>query len=194
MFYLFSLLFTILSKRIYEIIYEITSKINFNLSKDLLLLLFSFIDAWLTRILYQNGLALWTAILFYESCLSIIISLIYTYGMSTGIASIFGSSIFLLGIFLTFIHEMFIHKDSLSPILSHWIIFLWLTYDINISQKKFRAISLFSGMLPSASFYIILNFVIFRLFIFYLLYRRKELSMFRSGRVYSLIPRPRRAF
>jgi hypothetical protein len=142
---------------------------------------FSFLDVWLARIFYQNGLALWAAILFYESCLSIIISIIYIYELSSSTACTVGSCIFLIGLIVAFI-------------LSHWLVFYWLLWDINYVSKNKLSISLYSVTLVPLIYYIILLFIVWRLMLLYLCYREKGLPTFHSGRIYSLLDTPTTAF
>jgi hypothetical protein len=155
---------------------------------------FSFLDVWLARIFYQNGLALWAAILFYESCLSIIISIIYIYELSSSTACTVGSCVFLIGLIVAFIHEIFQNKDSLAFILSHWLVFYWLLWDINYVSKNKLSISLYSVTLVPLIYYIILLFIVWRLMLLYLCYREKGLPTFHSGRIYSLLDTPTTAF
>ncbi|CAF3683727.1 unnamed protein product [Rotaria sordida] len=86
----------------------------------------SFVDVWLTRLLYHNGLALWASVLFYESCLSIIIGLIYSDLVSPPTASIIGCFLLLFGFITLSILENVAFYNSLAFTLSPWLTFLWL--------------------------------------------------------------------
>jgi hypothetical protein len=162
--------------------------------KFFLNIILSFLDIWLARILYQNGLAAWTAILFYESCLSIIISCIYIYEISSTTACTIGSFIFLIGLITTFIHEVFICRDSLAFILSHWLIFFWIILDIYVLKKVKLSLSFYSIIFIPLIYAVIVLFIVLRVILLYILCKRKILPSFHSGRIYTLIDPPPRAF
>ncbi len=159
---------------------------------------FSLLDVLVTRILYQNDIALWTAILFYETCLSIIIYLIYTHELSSVNACTIGNCIFSIGIIASYIEETLHHKDHPVFILSHWFVFFWLLLDIDyISRTRNRlsiSISLYSITLVPLIYYIVLFFMFWRLILLYIYFREKGLPTLRSRRVYSLIDPPPTAF
>ncbi|CAF1340494.1 unnamed protein product [Adineta steineri] len=93
-----------------------------------------FVDVWLTRLLYHNGLALWASVLFYESCLSIVIGFIYSNYISPITASFIGCSVLLFGLLILSILENIIFYNSLAFTLSPWFAFIWLLGGIVFRQ------------------------------------------------------------
>ncbi|CAF2598279.1 unnamed protein product [Rotaria sp. Silwood2] len=148
-----------------------------------------FLDVWLARLLYQNGLAIWASILFYESCLSITIGLIYRnndYSKSSNI----GGFLLLLGFIIVFFLENCGLKNSITFILSHWFIFLWLLIDINFLSNNKLSESFCSTILVPTIGCLIFVYIVLRLVLLYLFYNWKLLPTFHSGRVYSLVVPP----
>ncbi|CAF3655056.1 unnamed protein product [Rotaria sordida] len=118
-----------------------------------------FLDVWLTRLLYQNGLAIWASILFYESCLSITIGLIYS-NNDYSTASNIGGFILLIGLIMIFFFENCGFNNSIAFILSHWFIFLWLLIDINfLSNNKLSESFCAIILLPTIEFLIFIYIV-----------------------------------
>ncbi|CAF1373633.1 unnamed protein product [Rotaria sordida] len=148
-----------------------------------------FLDVWLTRLLYQNGLAIWASILFYESCLSITIGLIYS-NNDYSTASNIGGFILLIGLIMIFFFENCGFNNSIAFILSHWFIFLWLLIDINfLSNNKLSESFCAIILLPTIEFLIFI-YIVVRLLLLYLFFNWKILPTFHSGRVYSLVVPP----
>ncbi|CAF2037953.1 unnamed protein product [Rotaria magnacalcarata] len=103
-----------------------------------------FADIWLTRLLYHNGLALWASVIFYESCLSIIIGLIYGDVMSSSTASIIGCLLLCCVFIVVSVLENFVFYNALAFTLSPWFVFLWILGDIVFRVDKESSSSVFT--------------------------------------------------
>lgn len=145
----------------------------------------------MTRLFYHNGLAAWASVLFYESCLSIIIGLIYSQLVSSDTACLVGCSIYLCGILFLTIVENVIFPNSLAFTLSPWLIFLWLSTRIVFRDNYDQSASLIVHWFIRVLFGITFLLALLRLILFFWRYKEKSIPTFQSPRIYSLIHEPR---
>jgi hypothetical protein len=151
----------------------------------------SFVDIWLTRLLYQNGLALWASILFYESCLSIVIGLIYSNLILPSTACIVGCCLLLFGLITLSILENLIFYNALAFTLTPWLTFLWLLGGIVFRPSNELSSSLFVIWFVRFIFCFTCILTCLRLSIFFWRYVNKVIPTFQSPRIYSLVVEPR---
>jgi hypothetical protein len=145
-------------------------------------------DIWLTRLLYLNGLALWATILFYESCLSITIGLMYSGLFSPSVASFIGSVLFFVVFYMICIAHPFQLMSEMNFIILHLLAFVWLTIDTCITSYYPRSLSpaVLGFMIPFFIFNVIRRLLLCRVY-----FKQNRLSALDSGRVYSLVVPPR---
>jgi len=151
----------------------------------------SFVDVWLTRLLYHNGLALWASILFYESCLSIVIGFIYSDLISSTNACIIGCFLLLFGFIGLSILENIVLDNSLAFTLSPWFTFLWLLGGIVFRSHNQLSSSIFVIWFVRFIFCVTVILTCVRLFLFFWRYKNKVIPTFQSPRIHSFIVEPR---
>lgn len=152
---------------------------------------FSFVDVWLTRLFYQNGLALWASLLFYESCLSLTIGLSYSETVLSSTACLIGSSVFLFGLLVFSVLENLLFPSSLSFTLSPWLMFVWLISGVVFSRRSSDSSSLVVVCFLRLIFVFTCLFTLTRVLVFIWRYRRQSIPTFQSPRIYSLVDEPR---
>lgn len=152
---------------------------------------FSFVDVWLTRLFYHNGLALWASVLFYESCLSIIIGLIYSDWFSPTVACTIGCFLLLFGLIGLSLLENVLFYRSLAFTFSPWLTFLWLLGSIVIRSPDLSSSSLFLIWFVRLIFSLTVIFVCIRLCLFFWRYKNKTIPTFQSPRIHSFVLQPR---
>ncbi|UJR38432.1 hypothetical protein I4U23_031100 [Adineta vaga] len=150
-----------------------------------------FMDVWLTRLLYHNGLALWASVLFYESCLAITIGIIYSDFVSSSTASIIGGFLLLFGLLTLSILENIVFYNSMAFTLSPWLTFLWLLGTIVFYEQNSSSSFVFIIWFVRCLFCLTCILTCIRLCLFYWRYKNKNIPTFQSPRIYSLIVEPR---
>jgi hypothetical protein len=151
----------------------------------------SFVDVWLTRLFYHNGLALWASVLFYESCLSIIIGFIYSELISPTIACIIGCVLLLFGLISLSILENIIFYNSLAFTFSPWLTFIWLLGGITFRSHDPINSSIFLIWFVRLIFCVTVLLTCIRLCLFFWRYKNKLIPTFQSPRIHSFIVEPR---
>lgn len=141
--------------------------------------------------MYHNGLALWASVLFYESCLSIIVGLIYADLISSSTASIIGCLLLLSGFIILAVLENFIFYNSLAFTLSPWFAFLWLLGGIVAQTHEITSTASFTIWLVRALFCVTCILSSIRLSLFFWRYKNKTIPTFQSPRIYSFVIEPR---
>ena len=152
---------------------------------------FSFVDVWLTRLLYHNGLALWTSVLYYESCLAIVIGLIYSDLALPSNACIIGCCFLLFGLVTLSIVENMIFYNAMAFTLSPWLIFVWLLGDALLRCSNEEPNSSVVVWLVRFTFSLTCALAAIRLVLFIWRYKHKIIPTFQSPRIYSLVVEPR---
>lgn len=150
----------------------------------------SFVDVWLTRLFYHNGLALWASVLFYESCLSIIIGMIYSDWFSPTVACTIGCFLLLFGLIGLSLLENVLFYRSLAFTFSPWLTFLWLLGSIAFRSSD-PSSSLFLIWFVRWLFCLTVLFVCLRLCLFFWRYKNKMIPTFQSPRIHSFVLQPR---
>jgi hypothetical protein len=151
----------------------------------------SFVDVWLTRLLYHNGLALWASILFYESCLSIIIGFIYSDLISPTTACIIGCFFLLFGLITLSILENVVFYNSLAFTISPWFTFLWLLGGVVFRSYDTSVSSVFVIWFVRFIFCVTCILTCVRLCLFFWRYKNKVIPTFQPPKIYSLVTEPR---
>jgi len=150
-----------------------------------------FADVWLTRLLYHNGLALWASVLFFETCLSVIVGLDRSESVSSSNACLIGCSIYLLGILTFSIVENLIFSNALAFTLSPWFVFLWLLSGTVFSREIDDKTSIIVFWFIRFLFGLTCALALIRWILFFWRYKEKSIPTFQSPRIYSLITEPR---
>jgi len=150
-----------------------------------------FADVWLTRLLYHNGLALWASVLFYESCLSIVIGFIYSDLISPTIACIIGCFFLLFGLIGLSLLANFVFYNSLAFTLSPWFTFLWLLGGIVFRSHDQLSSSIFVIWFVRFIFCVTVILTFVRLCLFFWRYKNKVIPTFQPPRIHSFIVEPR---
>jgi hypothetical protein len=150
-----------------------------------------FVDVWLTRLFYHNGLALWASVLFYESCLSITIGFIYSELISPTIACIIGCVLLLFGLISLSILENIIFYNSLAFTFSPWLTFIWLLGGITFRSHDPINSSIFLIWFVRLIFCVTVLLTCIRLCLFFWRYKNKLIPTFQSPRIHSFIVEPR---
>jgi hypothetical protein len=146
---------------------------------------------WLTRLLYHNGLALWASILFYESCLSVIIGLIYSDMFVVPTACLIGCLIFLAGlIFLSLLENLFF-VNALAFTLSPWAMFMWLLGGLVIREYDDKSSTLPVVWFVRFVFCSACALTLIRLTLFLRRYKHKSIPTFQTPRIHSFVDEPR---
>lgn len=184
-----SLLFIFPYGKISRIIFEINCTLFDYLNNKIEFIFSRFADVWLTRLFYHNGLALWASVLFYESCLSIIIGLIYSDWISPPVANTIGCLILLIGLISLSFLENFLFYHSLAFTFSHWLTFPWLIGNILIHGNQ--SSSGFLMLIVRLIF--VLSIVLFclRLCLFFYRYMKKTIPTFQTPRIHTFVLQPR---
>jgi len=165
--------------------------VDFDILKKLLFFFsVSFADVWLTRLLYHNGLALWASVLYYETCLSIVIGFIYSESLSLMASSIVGCFLLLIGLVAYSIIENFIFYNSLAFTFSPWITFLWLLGGIVFRSQQTTS-SIFVIWFVRYLFCTTILLICVRLCLFIWRYSKRAIPTFQSPRIFSLLNEPR---
>lgn len=158
---------------------------------DRRMLCFSFSDVWLTRLLHHNGLAVWASVLFFETCLSVIIGLTRSDLVSATSACLIGCSIYLLGILILSIVENVIFPSALAFTLSPWFIFLWLLGGIVFGRPNDATAPILVFWFIRFLFALTCVLALIRWILFFWRYKEKSIPTFQPPRIYSLISEPR---
>lgn len=154
----------------------------------------SFAEVWLSRLIYQNGAALWTFLAFYEYCLSMINALQYTETLSETSATTFGGIILSIFLFSFAIIESFFTDDYTSYTLMHWILYLAFAISLmcfDLTTSRYQPLPSVPW-LPHLVVYFIFCSSLHRLFVFIRAYRHRSIPRFDRTKVYTLLDRPRR--
>lgn len=160
---------------------------NFALSNRISLNRFA--DVWLTRLFYHNGLALWASVLFYESCLSIIIGLIYSDWISPTVACTIGCFILLIGLIGLSFLENILFYHSLAFTFSHWLTFPWLLGSIVFRSNQ--SSSIFLILFVRLIFFVTILLICLRLCLFVYRYKNKTIPTFQTPRIHTSVLQPR---
>lgn len=134
---------------------------------------------------------MWSAVLLFESCLSIAIGLIYSDLMSSSTASIIGCFILLCCFIMLSILENFVFYNALAFTLSPWFVFLWILAEIVFRAHKEISSTTFTIWFVRYIFSVACFLACLRLCLFFWRYKNKKIPTFQPPRIYSLIVEPR---
>ena len=157
-------------------------------------LLSSVVDIWLSRFIYQNGAALWSALAFYEYCLALINALQHSQTMSHSSASLFGGSVLLIFMTLCTAAESLFADQRCAYTFAHWWVLIWFavnlvpTITLNDRYSSFKSVRTIREAIVLLTF----AFSLTRLTYFIQSCRRGSIPKFERMKIYSVLDRPRR--